>query len=138
VEIEAAWVGVIGTLVGTVVGGFMAAYIAYRGQQREPRLLLLDKRIEAHSELYAKLYRIAECIHQQRAGEETKAGIDAFTVSLVNNMLYLNDKTKKPLLEVHRQLMKSIDENKLEIRVFEVTLNDSLQALSEGIGIEYT
>ena len=59
------WIAVIGTIAGAVVGGIIAAFISYREQQRQPKLLMLEKRIETYSQIYGALNRIATCLHQK-------------------------------------------------------------------------
>ncbi len=55
---------VITTVIGTLVGSGIAAFISFREQQRGPKLLLLEKRIESYSKLYGTLYEVATCFHR--------------------------------------------------------------------------
>lgn len=132
------WVGVIGTVAGALVGGAIAAYMAYRAQEREPRLLVLEKRIDAYSELFGRLYSIAECLHQNLPPEEAFKRIDAFRVSVITCLFYMDPGTKGKVLAVYNHLMSCLDRRQIEKETLMSVLNEATRALADGIGIRYT
>ena len=133
-----AWIGVVGAIAGALVGGVIAAYMSYREQQREPKLLILEKRIESHSELYGRLYEIATCIRQNLPPQDMMKRIHEFRSAVLGHLLYVDPQTREKVLAVYNHLMNSVDTGKIEVDRLMVVLNEATRALVDGIEIKYT
>ena len=132
-----AWVGVIGTLVGAIVGGIIAAFVSLRGQQREPRLLVLEKRIEAHGKLFRGLYEISSCLQRDDRQNMSKI-IDEFRNIVLNEIFYLDTSTKEHVLKVYNYLMKTLESGELEPTKLMKFINEASHQLFKGVGMDYT
>lgn len=132
-----AWIGVIGALLGTLVGAGIAALVGLREQQRAPKLLLLEKRVDISGSIFVKLYAVAECIHRDEHGKMLDC-INDFNKTLINNIFYLDKKSKLKLTAVQNYLMKSIDEKGIDPKRYVDLMNESVEALHKGIDMKYT
>ena len=128
-----AWIGVFGTLAGTLSGGLITAYTSLREQRRAPSLLLLEKRMQKYSETYGQLYSIAQCLHQHLPAAEFEKRIEGFRAGLLSNLLYFDDTVRGKVLTVHNFLMDSIDSGQLDSTRLITLMNEANRALMQSV-----
>ena len=111
--------------------------MTYRAQQREPKLLMLERRIETYSDLYGRLYEIATCLHQNAPSVDTMRRIAEFRSAVLRSLLYVDPKTRAKVLAVYNFLMGALDKKEIRIEDFQGFLNEATSALVDGITIDY-
>jgi len=132
-----AWIGVIGVIAGTVIGGSIAAYTSFREQKRAPRLLMLEKRMAVRSELYMRLYEIARCVHQNQPPKVMMARIKEYCIAALSQLLYVHPATREKLLVVHNLLQDAIAAKEINVDQLMAALNKALSTLVDSTDIEY-
>ncbi|MEI6066632.1 MAG: hypothetical protein WCP96_04805 [Methylococcaceae bacterium] len=130
-------IGAIGAIAGTIVGSLIAAFISYREQEREPRLLLLEKRIGAYGRLYQKIYEIGECF-KRNDHENMVYYINEYKKSVLEELFLLDEVTRGVILELFNYLMQTIGEGGLDPKMLDRLIQKTSRQLMKGIGIKYT
>lgn len=131
-----AWVGVVGTLVGALVGGAIAVFVGIREQQRAPQLQMLEKRIGAYSRLYRRLFEIAACL-QRNEHESMAEQISKFRETTLDALFYLDRSTQAEVLEVYNCLMGSLSKGELDPKELGRLIETASKQLRNGIGMKY-
>ena len=97
---DAAWVGVIGTLAGALAGGGVSVYTNFRAQQHAEKLARLGKQKEVHNQLWYEVLRLGECVHRKAPVEEYQTSKGEFLETLHHNFLYIAPEARESVLEV--------------------------------------
>ncbi len=129
-----AWIGVIGTLAGTLVGGIIAALVSLREQQRAPRLQMLEKKIAAYGLLYGNVFALAASLQNGVAFPEQ---FDRFKEALVGNMLYLDNATREKVNPLYTYFVSLKDIRDYDPETVSNLIQEASKQLANGIGMAF-
>ena len=101
-----AWIGLIGAVAGTAIGGSIAVYMNFLEQKRKPTLLMLEKRMSVHSELYALIYEILWGIDNKWPLEVMVTLIDKYRSTAMSQLLYIDPMLRSKIIDAHNDLQK--------------------------------
>ena len=135
---SAAWVGLIGTALGAVIGALTAVLVGFHEQQRAPKLQVLDRVIQAHAKIYGSLFAVGESVKRREKPEVTIARIEDFKNDLVANLIFLDAKKTRPMvLDVYNYLMSCLDAGEVNTETFQGFLDSAQPALLSGVGLKF-
>ena len=121
VERMDVWIGLVGACAGSIVTGFFN-WLNNRGARKHAeRMATLDKRLEAHQELYSQAHKMVSdtLISSKPDGERSLVPVTDFLGVLTSRRLYIGETVNDSLTELW-MMMEPFDKGtKSNLEIFE-------------------